>query len=421
MRPLRGLDTRTRRLAVVAGMASYLDSGALVVSGLTIGGFYTRGLSLDGTTIGALLGLQTLAFAIGAFAGGRLGDRLGRRRVLVGSLFVYTVGVAALAAATSTATLAVGLALSGLAIGADLPVSLALISEEAPAQLKGTLVALTQVLWVAGIAVAGILGVLLSDLGVLAGRLMYVHLFVVAVIVLGLRFSMRESREWTTAKRLNDTNREMPTIEVSPSVHGDADNAARVRTPWTIPLVLGVYYTAWNLGANTLGQFKPYLWVEVMGGTTKGASALILLGIPVALMLSAAFLWIADSPSRHRWMMAGSLISLAGWTAVTVWPSRPTFVVLVVTFVVGASVQGEVAYKIWTQHLIPTLARASVQGATLACARLAAAALAVATPAIATASPRLLFAVLLAGSVVATIASWWLARLNDSQSRIPAA
>ena len=93
------------RLVLTAGMASYLDAGALVATGLAVGVFYRSALSLGNVEVGVLLGLQTLAFAVGALVGGRWGDRVGRRRVLVLALAAYAVGVALLAVAWSTPVL----------------------------------------------------------------------------------------------------------------------------------------------------------------------------------------------------------------------------------------------------------------------------------------------------------------------------
>ena len=371
-------------------MASYLDSGALVASGLAIGGFYARGLPLGDAAIGLLLGLQTLAFAVGAVVGGRLGDRLGRRRVLLASIVLYALGVAVLAAAWDTTTLVIGVVLSGLAIGGDLPTSLAMISEEAPAGSKGRLVAFSQFLWIAGIAGAGVLGLVLADLGVTAGRLLYLHLLVVALVVLAMRLHLRESSEWTAARDVH-----LADVAAHPPARAQGRRGwsfVGLRGPTTSTvLALGFYYTAWNIGANTLGQFKPYLWIEVMGGSPRGASVLILLGLPLGLVLSAAFVVVVDTPSRHRWIMAGALTSLSGWLVITVWPTREAFVYLAVSFAAGASMSGEVAYKVWTQRLIPTMSRATVQGATLAVARVAAALAAAATPLVVNADPRALF------------------------------
>ncbi|HET9222944.1 MAG TPA: MFS transporter [Roseiflexaceae bacterium] len=109
-----------------------LDAGAIVTTGTALV-LYQSTLNLNEVAIGILSGLLTLFFALGAVVGGWLGDRFGRRRVFTASLVLYAVGITALMAALHPAMLYVGVVLSGIAIGADLPVSLALIAEEAPA------------------------------------------------------------------------------------------------------------------------------------------------------------------------------------------------------------------------------------------------------------------------------------------------
>ena len=103
MSGVKDTPTSPWRTAVLAGMASYLDAGALVTSGIAIGGYYAAPLRLAPGTIGSLLGLQTLAFAAGALCGGRLGDRFGRRTVFTLSLVLYAVGVLLLMTATGPA------------------------------------------------------------------------------------------------------------------------------------------------------------------------------------------------------------------------------------------------------------------------------------------------------------------------------
>ena len=173
-------------------MASYLDAGALVATGLAVGVFYRSALSL-GTSRWACCWAETLAFAVGALVGGRWGDRVGRRHVLVVALAAYAVGVALLAVAWAPSVLALGVLVSGLAIGADLPVSIALVGEEAPPGRRGRFIALTQLLWVAGIAVTGLLAFVLAELGAAAARVLYLHLLAVALVVLASRLRLDES------------------------------------------------------------------------------------------------------------------------------------------------------------------------------------------------------------------------------------
>lgn len=421
-------DSESRRrspsLTATAGMASYLDSGALVASGFAIGGFYVDPLGLDALTVGALLGLQTLSFATGAIAGGRLGDHLGRRRVLVTSLGVYACGVAVLAGAHHPTTLALGCLLTGLAIGADLPSSLALIAEEAPTRKARSLV-IAQLLWLGGLGATGILALALADHGELAGRLLFVHLLIVSLAVLALRVNLPESREWRAARQRADgrTPDHATTAELSEGVTasqpagltrsraaaggavsspaGPDNRTRRMLAPAVIAIT--AYYTLWNLGANTLGQFRPYLWTQLLAGTERGAALLMLLPLPIAVISGVLFARVADRPRRARWVVAGSLLTAAGWLAVTISPSPVAFSALVICFAAGAAVSGEAMYKIWVHEFVPTLARATVQGTSLAVARVAAAAFALVTPTLALADPRGLFAALCGAQVAATL------------------
>ncbi|WP_210438983.1 MFS transporter [Nocardioides xinjiangensis] len=359
--------------------------------------------------MGSLLGLQTLAFAFGAVVGGRLSDRTGRRRVLLASLACYTVGVAVLAAAHHPATLAAGVALSGLAIGADLPSSLALIAEgSAVRRARG--IVISQLLWVSGLGVTGVLGLVLAPLGELAGRLLFVHLLLISVAVLLLRLNLRESDEWTRARDTRDlgaTTHEPASTQASAPItrwHVTRNRTDPPAAGAAVPAIAAItaYYALWNLGASTLGQFRPYLWIQVMGGSERGAAALMLLALPIAIIGGIAFARKVDGATRPRWVLLGSMLSALGWLAVSVSPTPIGFVVLVVCFAAGASTSGEAIYKVWVHETVPTLTRATVQGATMAAARLLAALFALAAPSMALAAPRTLFLALFLGQAAAT-------------------
>lgn len=66
----------------LAGMASYLDAGSIsaVSTGLTL---FREEFGLSQSMVGLLaaLGPNAIGCGIGAFVGGRLGDKLGRKRI----------------------------------------------------------------------------------------------------------------------------------------------------------------------------------------------------------------------------------------------------------------------------------------------------------------------------------------------------
>ncbi|HEX6355683.1 MFS transporter [Actinophytocola sp.] len=403
------LTNRPWKTATLAGMASYLDSGALVTSGIAIGGAYAVPLGLDPGTIGALLGLQTLMFASGALVGGRLGDRFGRRRIFSLSLLLYAVGVALLLIANGPGLLYAGVVAVGFAIGADLPVSLALINEEAPPGKKGKLVVFSNMLWLGGIVAAVVLSSIVGSWGTLGGRIMFAHLLIVSVVVLVMRWTLRESAEWAAARRAVDT--------------GDVVDAERVhfsrvgqlfRPPVVFAVIAtGLYYATWNLGASTLGSFGTYLWTTLTGGGVAQFSQLSLLGLPVGFVAGLIFMRAIDRPSRHFWFVSGSILIVIAWTLPAVLgPSKFTLLAVLLGSGLGNAFAGESIYKVWSQELVPTLLRSTSSGVTMAFTRVLAALAAFGTPALAAANPRLLFLLLLGFTLVSTVIGlYWVPRL----------
>lgn len=101
--------------------------------------------------------------------------------------------------AAGPATLYAAIPALGFAVGADLPVSLAMISEEAPADSKGKMITFSHILWMAGMLFAVGLGAVFGESGRFGGQMMYTHLAVVAVIVIILRSTLPESKAWLKA------------------------------------------------------------------------------------------------------------------------------------------------------------------------------------------------------------------------------
>ncbi|HEU4746131.1 MAG TPA: MFS transporter [Anaerolineales bacterium] len=385
-------------------MASYVDGGAIVATGTALV-LYQSTLDLNEVAIGILSGLLTLFFALGAVVGGRFGDLFGRRRVFTVSLVLYAVGITALMLAVYPAMLYIGVVLTGIAIGADLPVSLALIAEEAPEGMKGRLVAFSGFLWFIGIIVTSILTAIVGPLGDLGGRILYAHLLVVAVVVLVLQLGLPESREWAAAQRAKATGHDEIRFSDIPQMFAPP-------LLFTI-LALGLYIGVWELTANTFSQFGTFIWVNLAGGTVQG-QALIGLGLlPIGIGAALIFMRIVDRPSRRHWFIIGTSCYIVAFAIPAVaGVNIPTLIALQLLFSIGASFSGTTIYKVWSQELVPTLLRSTAQGLTIAFARLVAALFAFLTPTLLMANSSLAFGLLFAFAVIsAAIGLFWVPQL----------
>lgn len=84
-----------------------------------------------------MVNAYTLTFAVLLLPMAVLGDRLGRRRVFVAGLTVFTLASAACALAPSTGVLVVARAVQGIGGAAVLPLSLTLLTSAVPAARRG--------------------------------------------------------------------------------------------------------------------------------------------------------------------------------------------------------------------------------------------------------------------------------------------
>src|SRR6185436_729371 len=107
---------------------------------------------------------------------------LGRKRIYQYDLLVYAAGILCIAFSQNAPMLFIGTFIVGVAVGADVPTSLALVGELAPAKGRGRLIGLTQVAWNLGPVVVLVLALVLTPMGITGTRIVFLSLFVVAVV-----------------------------------------------------------------------------------------------------------------------------------------------------------------------------------------------------------------------------------------------
>jgi inositol transporter-like SP family MFS transporter len=352
------------RWSALAGMASYLDAGSIVALGAGMALFQKQFGMSDGM-VGALaaIGPNAIGCALGAFLGGWLGDKLGRKRIYQYDLLVYAAAILCIAFAVNKEMLFIGTFIVGLAVGADVPTSLALVGEFAPAKARGKLLGFTQVAWCLGPTVVLWLALALAKLELLGIRIVFLHLFLVAMVTWALRRGLSESARWVAAS----TNARQ-------SIAALFSGANLRALLWTITI-----YLFWNLAAGTAGMFNSYLISKNIPADDPNNQALGV-GLPsaafITAMLVAVFVFMPYADRSHatrKWLWGiGAITQISAYVLLIVFPfSIPVMVANIVLFAGGGALAGEAFYKVFSQELFPTMLRGTAQGFSFGAARIA--------------------------------------------------
>ncbi len=370
------------RWTVLAGMASYIDAGSIVAIGVGLA-FWQEYLGLSDTLVGTLtaIGPNAIGAAVGAFIGGRLGDLLGRKRIYQYDLLVYALGTLLIAFSVNTPMLLLGTVIVGIAVGADVPTSLALVGEFSPDRARGKLLGLTQIAWSLGPIVVFVLAFALAPLGLLGIRIVVGHLFVVAIVTWALRRGMVESARWAAASGEQDVERSSdPDAQPDEApVPGDPLSRSRVRSLFSGPNLAALVWTAtiyifWGLAAGTYGIFLPFI-LRTLGAQSQAASvAMSCLGfVLTAAAVLFVFMPLSDRSHAMRRLLwgVGAVMQVSAFAILLVFPfTVPVAILNISLFGLGGALAGEPFYKTWSQELFPTLLRGTAQGITFGTARL---------------------------------------------------
>lgn len=366
---------RLWKVAALSGMASYLDA-ALIVSIAVNLAIYRDSYDMGVWMAGAISAIVTGCIAVGSLVGGRLADMFGRRRVYNWDIFCFALGAVVITLAPNDLVLFTGVLVAGLAAGADLPTSLAVVSDAAPADGRARLVSFTQVMWVAGIVVVIFLGYLLSDTGMTGARLITGHLAVAALVT------------WQLRSRLDLADEPSDTELAQEAAALAAPRGIELKNVWTRAALLPMaatfaYYVTWGIGANTFGQFGTYLLVTVSGASQSLATGINLAFLPIALVLTFVFVRLADTAWRDRLFYVFTVVQIVAFCIASLTAGALVgMLVFFVLYQISNPFAGEASYKVWSQLTLPPDTRGTTQGLTYAVSRGVFAGVAFVTPAL---------------------------------------
>jgi len=270
-----------------------------------------------------------VGMAIGASVGGLLADRIGRRQVFALTLLIYGLATGASALAGGVASLMVLRFLVGLGLGAELPVASTLVSEFAPARIRGRIVVLLEAFWAVGWILAALIGYFVIGDGVGNGwRWAFVLGAVPAIYTVFVRIGLPESVRFLERRgRTDEAEQVVREFEASAGVEPVSSPALPVvqPKPWTAlwsrelaPRTLALWLVWFGVNFAYYGAF---LWIPGL---------LVRAGFP--MVRSFQFTLIITLAQIPGYLVSAVLIERMG--------RRPTLIIFLAGSAVSAVLYG---------------------------------------------------------------------------------
>ncbi|SDC59825.1 MFS transporter, putative metabolite:H+ symporter [Geodermatophilus telluris] len=373
--------------------------------------------SLTPTELSWIGSIGFVGMALGATLGGLLADRVGRRQVFALTLLVFGVATGAAALSWSVASLLAFRLLIGLGLGAELPVASTLVSEYAPARLRGRVVVALEAFWAVGWLLAALIGYLVVPRGDAGWRWALALGAVPALYAVVVRRGLPESVRFLELRGRD----------------GEAEAAVR-----RFESAAGVAPQPTAPHRQAAAAPRGGLWTP---GTRGRTAALWTVWFGINFAYYGAFIWLPtllvaagfDLVRSFGYTLLITLAQLPGYAVAAVlverWGRRPTLVVFLAGSALGAALfalaAGDTAVLVtgmvlsfcnlgaWgavyavTPEVYPTALRATGAGAAAGFGRIASIAAPLCVPPLlAAGGSGLVFGVFAAAFVVAAAGAW---------------
>ena len=188
--------------------------------------------------VGMIGSMGLFGMAIGAVMAGSLADKFGRKNIFAATVILYSISTGLCAVAWSYESLLVFRFLVGFGLGGELPVAATLVSEYAPAHLRGRFIVLLESFWALGWLVAALLSYFF--LPVFGWKAAFLLGSLPALYVFVIRLQMPESVRYLVSKgRVAEAESIIDELECKLGVpHRPFDRVEIPEVPQLSPLTL---------------------------------------------------------------------------------------------------------------------------------------------------------------------------------------
>lgn len=321
-----------------------------IISGA--GPFLARHFNLGDFGLGFAFSSLLFGCVAGAGVAGRLGDRHGRRRILLWIALLFALSSIATGLAWDFDSFLVARFFGGLAVGAVSLISPVYIAEIAPASVRGRLGALYQMSIVTGILASYCINYLLRDLGPDNWRWMFMTgVLPSALFFVLLLFAPETPRFLLLAGRPEEAQRVLQRIGEPGGLAvsaGSLESASAESRSWRALLQPGarraVFVGFWLAilvhfsGINTVIDYAPAIFQSAGWRLDAALLSTFVVGLTNFIFTVVSF-WTIDRFGRRPLYIAGSLgmaVSLLALTASVVYGhfQGPLVLVLILAYLI---------------------------------------------------------------------------------------
>jgi AAHS family benzoate transporter-like MFS transporter len=363
-------DARRRRsvawVVLLSAAALVFDGYDLVVYGTVVPVLLADPSHLGTVTpaqAGTLGSYALVGVLVGALAAGAVGDRIGRRKVMLVNLAWFSVGMAVTATTQSVATFGIFRFLTGIGVGALVATVGALVAEYAPPGQRNRYNAIVYSGVPAGGVLAALTAIALGDSLGWRGLFWIGALPIVVLLPLAIRF-LPESPKWLVARgRIADAESVsartgIPVPEPEPVVADKVGFPALASRRFAFPTaLLGLMSFAGLLLTYGLNTWLPQIMGEQGYGKNYALTFLLVLNL-AAIGGGLVASYVADRVGAKR--VVASTFVLAAFSLAVLPLSMPAAVLFLAVGLAGVGTIGtQVLIYGLVSNYYPTNARAA--------------------------------------------------------------
>ena len=284
--------------------------------------FITDFFSMSEQMKGWVVSSALIGCILGASFTGRLGDKFGRKKILLATSILFAVSAIGSGLANSIPSFVIYRIVGGLAVGGASVLAPMYIAEVSPAHVRGRMVSVNQLTIVIGIALAYYVNYFLLATGDIAWRWMLVAEAVPAILFFGALFVVPESPRWLVARNREAEAKQVllkvagvdfsnfEIAEIKDSLKGNEKQGSLkdvFKKKYRFILFIGVFlavFQQWS-GINVIFFYAPDIFAKARLGVDDSLFQTTLVGLTNVIFTILA-MRVIDKTGRRKLMLIGA-------------------------------------------------------------------------------------------------------------------